>query len=135
MTAAFSHPAFLRAVLWFDAATGVLLGALHLLLSQPLAEWMGLPSGLLGASGALLFGYAALAAALARSQPVPRGWLWLLILGNIAWALASLVLWTGVAVTPTVWGQAYLLAHAVAVALLAEMQWFGVRRLPSMAAA
>ena len=130
-----SHPSFLSAVLWFDAATGVLLGALHLLLTEPLADWLGLPAGLLQVSGAMLFGYAVLAAALARSRPVPRGWLWVLIAGNLGWALASLLLWTGFAVLPTFWGQAYLLVHVVSVALLAELQWFGVRRLPALAAA
>ena len=34
-----SSPRFLRAVVWFDASTGVLLGALHLLLPH---RW---PSG------------------------------------------------------------------------------------------
>ena len=28
-----SSPAFLRALVWFDASTGLLLGALHLLLT------------------------------------------------------------------------------------------------------
>ena len=54
-----SSPRFLRAVVWFDASTGVLLGALHLLLTAPLAEWLGLPPGLLQVTGAMLLGYAA----------------------------------------------------------------------------
>jgi hypothetical protein len=130
-----SSPRFLRAVVWFDASTGILLGALHLLLTEPLAQWLGLPAGLLQVSGALLLGYAALATAIARSEPMPRGWLWVLIVGNFAWALASLGLLLGSAVAPTLLGQAYLLVHVVSVALLAELQWFGVRRLASWAAA
>jgi hypothetical protein len=66
---------------------------------------------------------------------MPRGWLWVLIVGNFAWALASLGLLLGSAVAPTLLGQAYLLVHVVSVALLAELQWFGVRRLASWAAA
>jgi hypothetical protein len=130
-----SSPRFLRAVVWFDASTGVLLGALHLLLTEPLAQWLGLPGGLLLVSGALLLGYAALAIAIARSDPMPRGWLWVLIVGNFAWALASLALLLGSPLAPTLLGQAYLLVHVVSVALLAELQWFGVRRLSSWAAA
>lgn len=126
-----SSPRFLRAVVWFDASTGVLLGGLHLLLTEPLAQWLGLPAGLLQVSGALLLGYAALAGAIARSEPMPRGWLWVLIVGNLAWALASLGLLLGSPLAPTLLGQAYLLVHVVSVALLAELQWFGVRRLPS----
>ncbi|BEP95827.1 hypothetical protein GmRootA79_42110 [Acidovorax sp. A79] len=130
-----SSPRFLRAVVWFDASTGVLLGALHLLLTAPLAGWLGLAPGLLQASGVLLLGYAALATAIARSEPMPRGWLWVLIVGNFAWALASLALLLGSAAAPTLLGQAYLLVHVVSVALLAELQWMGVRRLPAWAAA
>ena len=130
-----SSPRFLRAVVWFDASTGVLLGVLHLLLTAPLAEWLGLPAGLLQVTGAMLLGYAALATSIARSEPMPRGWLWVLIVGNFAWALASLALLLGPAAAPTLPGQAYLLVHVVSVALLAELQWMGVRRLPAWAAA
>ena len=36
-----SCPRLLRALVWFDASTGLLLGALHLLLTASLAEWLG----------------------------------------------------------------------------------------------
>ncbi|MBV7544525.1 hypothetical protein [Acidovorax sp. sic0104] len=130
-----SSPRFLRAVVWFDAFTGVLLGALHLLLTAQLAEWLGLPAGLLQATGAMLLVYAALATAIARSEPMPRGWLWVLIVGNFAWALASLGLLLGSTLAPTLLGQAYLLVHVVSVAMLAELQWWGMRRLSTWAAA
>ncbi len=130
-----SSPRFLRAVVWFDASTGVLLGALHLLLTAPLAEWLGLPAGLLQVTGAMLLGYAALAIAIARSASMPSGWLWVLIVGNGGWAVASLALLLGSTLTPTLLGQAYLLVHVVSVALLAELQWMGVRRLQSWVAA
>lgn len=135
MSPLMSSPRFLRAVVWFDASTGVLLGALHLLLTAPLAEWLGLPPGLIRVTGVMLLGYAALATAIARSEPMPRGWLWVLIVGNFAWALASLGLLLGSALTPTALGQAYLVVHAVSAALLAELQWMGVRRLRTWAAA
>lgn len=129
-----SSPRFLRAVVWLDASTGVLLGALHLLLTASLTEWLGLPAGLLQVAGALLLGSAALAVAIARSEPMPRGWLWALIVGNFAWALASLGLLVGSTLTPTLLGQLYLLVHVVSVALLAELQWMGVRRSRTWAA-
>ncbi|HEY1104020.1 MAG TPA: hypothetical protein VGE70_11425, partial [Burkholderiaceae bacterium] len=105
------------------------------LLTEPLAESLGLSPGLLQVTGAMLLGYAAIAIAVARSEPMPRGWLWVLIMGNFAWALASLALLLGSTLTPTLLGQAYLLVHVVSVAMLAELQWFGVRRLPTWAAA
>ncbi len=130
-----SSSSTLRAVVWFDASTGVLLGALHLLLTASLAEWLGLPAGLLTVTGVMLLGYAALAITIARAPSMPRGLLWVLIACNIAWALASLGLLLGGALAPTLFGQAYLLVHVVSVAILAELQWMGVRRLPGLAAA
>ena len=130
-----SSPAFLRALVWFDASTGLLLGALHLLLSASLAEWLGLPPGLLVVSGVLLLGYAALAIRIARAHTMPRGNLWVLIVANFGWALASLALLLGNAVAPTFLGQAYLVVHVVSVAVIAELQWMGVRRLPAWAVA
>jgi hypothetical protein len=130
-----TSPSTLRAVVWFDASTGVLLGALHLLLTASLAEWLGLPASLLTVTGVMLLGYAALAITIARAPAMPRGLLWVLIVCNFAWALASLALLVGSAFTPTLLGQAYLVVHVVSVVLLAELQWMGVRRLTGFAAA
>ncbi len=130
-----SSPSFLRAVVWFDASTGVLLAALHLALTEPLAQWLGLPAGLVSASGIALIGYAVLAIAIASQRSTPRGLLWLLIVGNAAWVLGSLALLLSSAIAPTVWGQAYLVVHVLSVGMLAELQWFGVRRLPAAAMA
>ena len=92
-----SSPQFLRAVVWFDALTGILPGSLHLLMTSALSEGLGLAPGLLQVSGVLLLGYAALAASIARAQPLPLGRLRVLLVGNGAWALASLALWVGAA--------------------------------------
>ena len=126
---------WLRAVVWFDALTGLLLGSLHLLLTAQLSQWLGLAPGLLNASGVMLLGYAALAAAIAGSAALPRGALWVLAAGNAAWSLASLALLLGAAAAPSVLGQAYLLVHVVSVALLAVLQWRGLRQLQARAVA
>ena len=89
----------------------------------------------LQAAGLALLGYAALAILVARAPHMPKGLLWALVLGNWAWVAGCLVLLLGSGSQPTVWGQAYLLVHVVAVAALAELQWMGVRRLPGLAAA
>ncbi len=124
-----SSPSFLRAVVWFDAATGVLLAALHLALTETLAGWLGLPAGLVSASGLALIAYAVLAMVIASQRTLPHGLLWLLVLGNAAWVVGSVTLLLSSAVAPTVWGQAYLVVHVLSVGVLAELQWFGVRRL------
>lgn len=125
---------FLRAVLWFDASTGYGLGALHLGVPALLSQVLGLPAALLQVSGVTLLGFALLATALARADRIPRGWLAVLVLGNACWALTSLGLLLGSALEPPFLGQAYLLVHVVSVAVLAAVQWAGLRRLRSSAA-
>lgn len=53
----------------------------------------------------------------------------------MVWFDGSTDVLLGSALTPTLLGQAYLVVHVVSVALLAELQWLGVRRLPGLAAA
>ena len=56
-------------------------------------------------------------------------------IGNFAWVGACLVLLFGGAVSPTPLGQAYLVVQAVAVVVLAELQWMALRRLRPAAVA
>ena len=125
----FASPRFLRNVLWADAFSGAASSALHLAAAGVLSSLLGISTGLLWASGVALVVYVALAAYLATCEPIPRGAVWLLIVGNWAWALGCVVLLlSGAATTPL--GQAYLVMQAVAVAALAELEWMGVRRYP-----
>ena len=64
-------PSVLRATVWFDAYTGVLLGAAHLLLTAQLADGLGLPASLLMGTGVALLGYAALAIRIASARSMP----------------------------------------------------------------
>jgi hypothetical protein len=125
----FTSPRFLRTVLLADAASGAATSLLQLTAAGALASLLGLPSGLLVASGLVLLVYVALAAYLATCEPVPRAPMWALIIGNWVWVLGCLeLLFTGAAGTTL--GQAYLVIQAVAVAALAELQWMGLRRYP-----
>ena len=125
----FASPRFLRSVLWADAASGAATALLQLTAGGALASLLGLPAGLLVASGLALLVYVAGAAYLASCEPVPRGPVWALVLGNWAWVAGCLaLLFTGAAGTTL--GQAYLVVQAVAVAALAELQWMGLRRTP-----
>ena len=125
----FASPRFLRHVLIADAASGALTSLLHLTAGGALAPLLGLPHGLIVASGLALVLFVAGAAYLASCDPVPRGGVRLLVAGNWAWVGGCLVLLAlGVPATPL--GQAYVVMQAVAVAVLAELQWFGLRRYP-----
>lgn len=125
----FSSPRFLTTVLWCDAAAGAATGALQLAAPGWLGETLGIAPGLLLATGAVLAGFVLFLSWLASRQPVPRMPLLLLIAGNWVWVAGCLaLLLTGAAATAL--GQAYLVMQAVTVAVLAELEWMGLRRYP-----
>jgi len=122
-----SSPRILRTVLWLDAASAAACGALQLAGAGWLASLLGLSDGLLRASGLVLLAVAACAAVLAR-RPAPAG-VRALALVNGAWVLGCLgLLVAGGA--GTVLGQLYVLLQLMAVAVLAELEWFVLRRQP-----
>lgn len=117
----------LRRVLWLDAASGVGLAVAHLGLSDPLERWLGLPRAWLGVSGVIVLAAALFAGSLAARAAPPQMGVRLLATGNLFWVVASAwVVWgSGLALTP--WGEAWVLAQAAFVLLLAELQWWGSR--------
>jgi hypothetical protein len=126
--AIFSSPRFLRNVLLADALSCLASGALQLLFTDALVSLLRLPPLLLVATGWLLLAYAAAVAWIASRAPIPRGMVWLLVAGNAGWAVACVVLLASGAVAPGALGTAWVLAQAATVALLAELQWAGLRR-------
>ena len=128
LIASLTSPVGLRRVLWADALSGSGTAVLHLALAGSLSSLLGLPGALLSASGILLLLYVALAGTLALQAVPSRALLGALVIGNFAWMVACLVLLFGGQVTPTPLGQAYLVVQAVAVLVLAELQWMALRR-------
>lgn len=128
LIASLTSPVGLRRVLWADALSGTGTAVLHLALAGTLSGLLGLPAALLSASGILLLLYVALAGTLALQAAPSRALLGALVVGNFAWVAACLALLFGGLVSPTPLGQAYLAVQAVAVLVLAELQWMALRR-------
>lgn len=126
----FASPRFLRNVLWADAAAGAGSSLLHLLAAGFLADLLGLPHAVLVMSGAALLVYVAAAMYLAAYEPVSRSGVGMLIAANWAWVGGTAVIFMMNAGTMTALGQVYLVVHGLAVAALAELEWFGLRRAP-----
>jgi hypothetical protein len=124
----FSSPRFLRNVLLADALSCLATGALQLAFTDALASLLRLPPPLLLATGWFLLAYAAVVAFVATRDPVPRGFVWLFLAGNAGWAAACIALLVSGAVTPSGWGTAWVLAQALTVGLLADLQWMALRR-------
>lgn len=130
-----SSPAFLHRVLLVDAATCVLTGALLALGAGALSPLFGLPEALLREAGIALLPIAAFIAFTGTRSAISPRMVWLVIAGNALWVIGSigLLLYGGLA--PTVLGQVFVLAQALAVAVLAELEYFGLRRSSAAVAA
>lgn len=124
----------LRRVLWLDAASCIGMGLMLAALAVPLARWFGLPEVMLREVGLFLIAFAALVAVLALRRASPRLLFWLVVAGNALWALDSVLLLVSGWVAPTLLGGVFVVAQALVVALLAELEYAGLRRSAPLAA-
>ncbi len=123
-----ASPHFLRRVLWVDAATGLATGVLQLLLPGFLAGLLGLPEALLLEAGWAMLAFAAGIAFLATRQFVPLTGVGVLIGANLLWVVGCLALLFGDLVKPTIAGTVFIAVQAATVAVLAELEWVGLRK-------
>jgi hypothetical protein len=124
-----SSPNFLRNVLRLDALSCLACGLLQVAFPAAMAELLRLPEALLAYTGEFLLAYAAGVAVISTLKPVPRPLVWALVAGNLAWAAGCVLLLVSGAVSPSMLGVAYVALQALTVAVLAELQFFGLRRL------
>ncbi|UUZ71547.1 hypothetical protein LP415_21825 [Polaromonas sp. P1(28)-8] len=123
-----SSPNFLRNVLRADALSCVACGVLQVVFTGQMAQLLGLPEALLAYTGEFLLVYAAVVAFVSTRDPLPRPLIWVLMAGNLGWAIACALLLVSGRVAPSMLGTAYVVAQALTVAVLAELQFFGLRR-------
>jgi len=117
----------LSRILQLDALTCLAMGLLLVLAKAALEPLLGLPSTLLLVAGLLLFPCAALMWLTGHSARLATLLVWVVVLGNVAWVLASLLV-AFVWFTPTTLGQIFLVVQALAVLGLAELEYVGLRR-------
>jgi hypothetical protein len=129
LEAVLDRTAFLRRVLMVDAATCIATGVLMSLFATPLSTLLGLPAALLFYAGASLLPIATFMAWLALRRDVARWGAWLVILGNAGWVAGSVLVL--VLFSPTALGYAFVIAQAVVVAFLAELEYYRLRRIAS----
>ncbi len=125
---------FLRNILLLDAATSAVTGALTTFGAGLVAQITALPPALLTYAGASLFPIALFMAVVATRATIHVPAVWLIILGNVAWTVASVALLVGGFVAPTAFGVVFLLGQAAAVAGLSALEYVGVQRLAPAAA-
>jgi hypothetical protein len=125
---------FLRSVLLIDAAASGATGLLLIGGAGLLDDLLGLPAGLMFEAGLILVPYVAFVAWVGTRQSVARGAVWAIIAANALWTIASAGLLASGLVAPTPLGTAFVIAQAVVVALLGELQYVGLRRQETVAA-
>lgn len=130
-----SVPTFLRRVLALDAVLSAVMGVVMVLAVAPLSSLLGLPASLLTWAGLSLLPFAAFVGWLASRELPPRAGVWAVVACNALWALDSLVLLAAGGLEPTLLGKVFVVFQALVVALLAELQFFGLRRARRLAVA
>ena len=126
---------YLRNVLAADAAVSGAAAILLIAGAPYLSPLLGLPSGLLFWAGIVLVPFVALLLVTLRRQSVPRLIMIDIIAINALWVAGSFGLLVSGLVSPNALGIAFVAAQALAVAVLAELQFVGMRRAKNAAAA
>lgn len=112
----------LPTLLAIDATTCAAMGGLLLAAPDAIAGLTDLSPLLLRGTGVALLPIAGFIAAASRLRPVPGWAAGFVVLGNLAWVLASIALPLFGLVKPNALGLAFLLAQATAVAILAGLE-------------
>ncbi len=118
----------IRSLLIIDAAACGLMGALLMTASRPLQALTRIPAELLFYAGAILFPIAAFMAITAAFPQPPLAAIWTVILGNLAWIAASIIL-PFTLISPNAFGWVFLLGQAGVVAVLAKLERDAVSRV------
>lgn len=122
-----ARASFLRWILLIDAATCVAMGLALAIGAGFLSAPLGLPAPLLEYSGLALLPIAAYLAWVATRKDPPSVSVAIVVAGNALWIAASIVLLASGWVTPSPLGSAFIIAQALAVALLDVLEYVAWR--------
>lgn len=125
---------FLRNVLYADAVMSGGAGLLMIIGAPTLGPLLELPVDLLRWAGVLLVPFVAMLILVARRLSAPRLALLDIVALNAAWVIASFGVLLSGAVSPNAIGFALVIAQAIAVAVLAALQFSAWRQARSVAA-
>lgn len=127
LTVSNDRASFLRWILLIDAATCVAMGLALALGAEILSDPLGLPAPLLHYSGLALLPIAAYIAWVATRKDPPSLAIAIVVAGNALWIAASVVLLASGWVSPSPLGSLFVIAQALAVALLDVLEYVAWR--------
>jgi len=122
-----------RTVLLIDAATCVATGLLMTLGADIVAGLTAIPSPLLLYAGLSLFPVAIFIGLVGTRESLSPPAVWVVIIGNALWVAGSVLLLFGGMIAPNALGYVFIGIQAAAVAVLAELEYFGLRRTLAVA--
>ena len=125
----------LRQILCADAISSGAMGLLLLLGAGVLEPLLEIPADFQRAAGLILLPFAAFAGWLASRVAPPRRLVWMVVVINIIWAGGSLLTLAAGVLSPTALGLSFVIAQAIAVGVLAELQIVSLRRSAPVGAA
>jgi len=118
----------LRNALLADAILSGGTGLALAVAAGPLSTLLGLSVALLRGSGLFILPFAALAASMSWRERLSRSSVFVLVVCNALWAVDSVLVLLLGWIEPTVPGEVFVVGQAIIVAVLAELQFIGLRR-------
>ena len=118
----------LRLGLRLDAVLSLGAAALALAFAAPFAREIGVASAALYPVAGFMLTWTGLTFWMSRSARLPAWLVWVVLLVNIDWGLASFALMATDWIAPSALGYALLSLQALTVLAFAEMQWLGLKR-------
>ncbi len=122
----------LRRVLAIDALASGATGLLLIVAAGPLEGLLGIPATLSRGAGLVLVPYVAFVTMLAVRGRFSASAVWLVIVANLLWAGASVLVLASGVVEPNFLGYAFVLAKALVVGVLGAAQYLALRQQPAV---
>ena len=125
----FKHKSLLHTILRFNAAFSGVFGLVFLVFPGRFAGWLGIPStAALTITALLLFSWEFYVFQLVREPVISPAKVWVVIAGDLAWVLGSVVLLLGSFLPLTAAGKWFVAIIADIVLVFAIVQYFVLRR-------
>lgn len=118
----------LRFALRLDGVASFVLGSLTCVGYLSLEPVLGASAGVIFALGAFMLAYGATMSWLSTRARIDQRLVWIVAIGNLIWAIDSVLLAGSDWIAPTTLGFALILGQAVAVAGFAALQYLGLRQ-------
>ena len=125
---------FLRRVLLFDAATCLLTGTVMLAASGTVERLLAIPAQLSSALAVVLLAFGVAVAWVGTRRHLLRPAVWAIVTLNALWAIESVLALAFGWLEPNALGHAFIIGQAIAVAVIAELQFLGLRRARAVTA-